>query len=216
MAAPSGAGTRWSAHFTRNALLWLLPAAAVWLVLTPFYNLFLTVAGENLLHLVESPNVTDLLRENVHMVSVQRLDFPPGRALVHSFRVTDLHFHLVLLAALLLAVPDVPWPKRLERLGLAVLATVFFDFLLVFFQVKFAYATQLGSWSLSHYGAFARNAYGLGKHLLDLPVKLAWPFILWAGFYMKVFLQVLGVPYRTSQTPPTATAKTDRLPRAKR
>jgi hypothetical protein len=212
----AGAGTRWSTRFIRNALLWLLPAAAVWLLLTPFYNLFLTVSGENLLHLVESPNVTDLLRADVHMVSVQRLDFPPGRALVHSFRVTDLHFHLVLLAALLLAVPGVPWRRRFGNLGLAVLLTVFFDILLVFFQVKFAYATQLGSWSMAHYGAFARNAYGMGKHLLDLPIKLAWPFILWAGFYLKNFREALGRDYRTSQNPPTATARTERVPKAKR
>ena len=216
MASPSGAGARWSSRFIRNALLWLLPVAAVWLLLTPFYNVFLSVSGENLLHLVESPNVTDLLRADAHMASVQRLDFPPGRALVHSFRVTDLHFHLVLLGALLLAVPEVGWRRRLANLGYAVLATVFFDILLVFFQVKFAYATQLGSWSLSHYGPFARNAYGLGKHVLDLPVKLAWPFILWAGFYLKDFREALGLTYRTSQNPPTATARTDKAPKAKR
>jgi hypothetical protein len=192
MATSSGA--RWSSRFIRNALLWLLPCAAVWVLLTPFYNLFLTVSGENLLHLVESPNVSGLLRESVHAVSVQRLDFPPGKALVHSFRVTDVHFHLVLLAALLLAVPGVEWRKRLERLGYALLATVFFDILLVFFQVKFAYATQLGAWSLAHYGAFARNAYGMGKHLLDLPVKLAWPFIVWAAFYLEDFRDSLTSP----------------------
>ena len=44
-------------------------------------------------------------------------------------------------------------------------------------------ATQLGSWSLEHYGAFARNAYGLGKHLADLPFKLAFPLVLWTAFY---------------------------------
>ena len=37
--------------------------------------------------------------------------------------------------------------------------------------MKFVYATQLGAWSLAHYGAFARNFWGLGKHLLDLPFK---------------------------------------------
>ena len=89
--------------------------------------------------------------------------------------MTDLHFHLVLLGALFLAVPGVPWRKRLENLGWAVLVTVFFDLFLCFFVVKCAYATKLGAWSLAHYGPFARNAYGLVQHLLDLPFKLGLP-----------------------------------------
>jgi hypothetical protein len=59
-----------------------------------------------------------------------------------------------------------------------------FQVLLVLFWVEFTYTTQLGTWSLEHYGAFARNFWGLGKHLLDLPIKLALPFILWAAFYL--------------------------------
>jgi hypothetical protein len=51
--------------------------------------------------------------------------------------------------------------------------------------VKFVYATQLGDWSMSHYGAFARNFWGLGKHLMDLPFKLALPLVLWAAFYFE-------------------------------
>ena len=34
-----------------------------------------------------------------------------------------------------------------------------------------------------HYGAIRRNFWGLGKHLLDLPMKLALPLALWVGFY---------------------------------
>ena len=55
--------------------------------------------------------------------------------------------------------------------------------------MKFVYATQLGSWSLANYGAVARNLYGMGKHLLDLPIKLALPLILWASFYFGRLLE---------------------------
>src|SRR6185295_10256761 len=106
------------------------------------------------------------------------------RSLIHSFRVTDVHFHLVMLMALFLAVPSVSWRRRGENLGWALLAVVFFDIALVFFRVKFVYATGLGAWSLAHYGTFARNFWGLGKHLLDLPVKFALPLLLWSGFYL--------------------------------
>jgi hypothetical protein len=174
----------WAGRLVRNALLWLIPVWAVWTLSTPFYNLFLLTATENLLQLTESPNVTELLPKGRHDAYVQRRDFPPVKSLVHAFRVTDLHFHLVLLGALFLAVPGIPWRKRLENLGYAVLVTVFFDLFLCFFVVKGAYATRLGAWSLAHYGPFARNAYGLTRHLLDLPFKLGLPLLLWAGFYL--------------------------------
>ena len=163
----------------------MIPVATVWLVATPVYNRFLLGSAENLVRLTESPSVTNLLRKDDHFAYVQRRDFPPAKSLVHSFRVTDVHFHLLMLGILFLAVPRVTWRRRLENLGWAVLITVFFDIFLIFFYVKFTYATQLGAWSLAHYGPFARNFWGLGKHLLDLPFKFSLPFLLWAGFYVR-------------------------------
>jgi hypothetical protein len=122
------------------------------------------------------------------MVLIGRLDFPPQSEVVSSFRLTDLHFPVILLAALFLAVPGVPWRERLSNLGVALVVTALFHLVLVLFWVKFVYATQLGDWSLEHYGALARNFWGLGKHLLDLPVKLALPLLLWAGFYVDRLL----------------------------
>ena len=174
----------WAGRLVRNVLLWTIPAWAAWMLLTPFYNRFLVVAGENLLQISESPNVTDIYLRGRHDAHVQRRDFPPAKSLAHAFRVTDLHFHLVLLGALFLAVPGIPWKRKLENLGWAVLVTVFFDLFLCFFVVKAAYATRLGAWSLAHYGPFARNAYGLVRHMLDLPFKLGLPLLLWSGFYL--------------------------------
>lgn len=174
--------------FIRNVVLWLVPVALVWTVLAPVYNRFLLGSAENLCHWTESPDVTDLLRKDSHYAFVSRRDFPPSKSLVHSFRVTDVHFHLVMLGALFLAVPRIPWAKRLENLGWALLITVFFDIFVIFLLVKFTYATQLGAWSLAHYGPVARNVWGLGKHLFDLPFKLTLPFLLWAGFYLRELL----------------------------
>jgi hypothetical protein len=178
----------WTARLIRGTLIWLLPAALAWLAITPFYNQFLVEAGNDLFALVEHPRVTDLSLHGGQDAYVARRDLPPTRALAYTFRVTDVHFHLLLLAALFLGVPEVPWRRRLANLGLAALATIGFDILLVVFDVEFAYTTQLGSWSLAHYGAFTRNAFGLGRHLLDLPFKLALPLLLWAGFYLPRLL----------------------------
>jgi hypothetical protein len=175
----------WAGRLIRNILLWIVPVWLVWMAITPVYNRFLATAAENLLLLTESPNVSDLLVQGAHMAHVQRRDFPPSRSLVGSIRVTDLHFHLVLLAALFMAVPGVPWRERLSNLSWALLISAFFHLLLLFFWVKFVYATQLGSWSVANYGPFARNLFGMSKHLLDLPFKLSLPLVLWAFFYIR-------------------------------
>lgn len=190
MAAPAAAGDArggWALRLVRNALLWLIPVALVWLLLTPIYNRFLLGSAQTLVRATESPDETNLLRKDDHFAYVQRRDFPPAKSLVSSFRVTDVHFHLVMLGALFLAVPGVPWRRRLESLGWALLITVFFDILLIFLYVKAAYALRLGAWSLAHYGAFSRNFWGLAKHLFDLPFKFSLPFLLWAGFYLRDF-----------------------------
>jgi hypothetical protein len=181
----------WALLFVRNALLWVLPVAGVWLVAAPVYNRFLLISAENLVRLTESPNATNLLRKDDHFAYIQRRDLPPAKSLVHSFRVTDVHFHLVMLGILFLSVPRVPVRQRLENLGWAVLITIFFDIFVIFLYVKFTYATQLGAWSVAHYGTFARNFWGLGKHLFDLPFKLSLPLLLWVGFYLKNLMNEL-------------------------
>lgn len=180
---PAAAG-----RLVRNLLLWSVPVVLVWMALTPSYNLFLATAGENLLNWTESPDVTDLATTESHFASVLRRDFPAERSAVYRIRLTDLHFPVVLLAALFLAVPGVPPRRKMENLGWALLISVFFHILLVVLHVKFAYATQLGTWSLENYTPVAREAWGMAKHLADLPLKLAWPLLLWAAFYLRWLL----------------------------
>lgn len=178
----------WLGAFLRGLALWIVPVILVWMVLTPIYNRVLSRTVENLYGLVESPDVTLLLPMDRHSVNVSRRDFPPSRTNLYRIRVTDLHFPFVLLGAFFLAVPAVPFALRLRRLGWATLVFVLFHLLLLILWVQFVYATQLGEWSAEHYGPFARNAWGLAKHVTDLVVKLALPFVLWAAFYLRNLL----------------------------
>ena len=177
--------SNWTPRFARNLLLWLAPAAVLWLLLTPWYNRALIHGTETLLHLFESPDQSHLYLKAEHFLTIVRADYRGGQAVAGEFRVSDSHFNWILLAALFLAVPDQPWRARLRRLGQAAAIMVAFHFLLVLFHVQFFPATQLGEWSLRHYGPFARNLFGLGKHLLDLPFKFGLPLALWAGFHWR-------------------------------
>lgn len=174
---------QWANRFLRNILLWMVPVAAVWLLAVPVYNPFLTKATENLVRLTEKPPVTRLVAKETHYFIVTRTDLP-SRAL-SSVRVTDSHFPLILTGVLFLAVPGISLRRRFENLGWATLVSVFFHILLLFLWVQFIYATQLGRFSLENYSSFAREAWGLAKHLADLPFKFSLPLILWSAFYLR-------------------------------
>ncbi len=185
MTSPSS----WSRRFALRVLLWLIPVAIVWTVATPTYNAFLTTSAENLVRLTESPNATRLLRHGHHHFLISRTDLPSAKGWLESVRVTDVHFPLVMLGALFLAVPGVRWRERLENLGWAVLISILCHIVSLLFWVKFVYATQLGDWSAENYSAWQSNFWGLGKHLLDLPFKFALPLLLWTAFYLGELLQ---------------------------
>ncbi len=180
--------TTWSGRFTLGVVLWLIPVAVVWMLLTPFYNKFLTTAAENLVRLTESPGVTRLLEHDDHHLLITRTDLPNKRGFLDSVRTTDVHFPLVMLGAFFLAVPGVPWRRRLETLGWAALISVCFHIVSLLFWVKFTYATQLDTWSDANYSTWQQNFWGLGKHLLDLPFKFSLPLLLWAAFYLREML----------------------------
>ncbi len=179
----------WARRFAVGVLLWLLPAAIVWMVVTPFYNRFLTTSAENLVRLTESPGVTRLTVHDRHHLVIQRSDYAiPDKPWLGSIRTSDTHFPTIMLAAFFLAVPGVSWRRRLENLGWALLIAAFFHIVSLFFRVNFVYATQLGAFSRENYGSLAINLWGISSHLLELPFKFAMPFLLWAAFYIRLVL----------------------------
>jgi hypothetical protein len=180
----SGRARGWGLRLARNLLLTTPLAMALWLLVSPYLSLFLTKAAERLIRLGERPAATVIALSRGEDALITRGDTRAHGRLPYSVRVTDIHFPLVLLIAIFLATPDIPARERFANLGYALLVTICFQVIDLFFWVKFVYATQLGPWSVAHYGPVARNVWGLGKHVLDLPVKLALPFALWAALYM--------------------------------
>lgn len=182
-------------RFPLLVVLWLIPATLVWIGAKDFLNVFLRINAEHLLHLGESPNVSRLYPapQDDNYIFIERADFSPARTRVASVRVTDVHFPLILLLALFLAVPGISWKERLKALGWALLVTVLFDIVLLYFWVQFYYAEQ--------YGPLGRNLFGLGKHLLDLPFKLGLPLALFVVFHFRRLLPTDPTRPRESDEP---------------
>lgn len=175
----------WFSRFTRNLLLALIPVVLVWAVLTPTYNRFLATAGTNLVQVFESPNRTRLVPHDRHHAVVVRSDINTEKGFLSSVRTTDLHFNWILFAVLVLATPTLTLQRRLRDLGVGSLAMALFHVVLAFLWVQFILTTQLGSWSSSNYGPFARNFWGLAKHLADLPFKFGMPLAVWVALHLK-------------------------------
>ena len=183
---PEAKPRSWTLLFFRNALLWAVPVALLWTALTPFYNRFLLGSAQNLVRLTESPSVTRPVSGGgslrLHLAArlspfahASPLLLPGDR---RPLPPADARRPLPRRAAHPLAAA-----LREPRLGGADhhLLRHLPDLLLR--QVRLR--GGVGDWSLAHYGPFARNFYGLGEHLLDLPFKFSLPFVLWAAFYYR-------------------------------
>lgn len=181
-------GRPFARRLLRNALLWLPAVVALWWLLTPYYNFFLTVGTERLIRLGERPGVTRLVSDPPHGFSITRTDFPPARGALAKVNVTDVQFPAILLVALFLAVPGVPARKKLENLATALVVAACFHVVNLFLWVKFIYAYDLGAWSEANYGPVARELWGITKHVVNLPFKLGLPLLLWAAFYLRRLL----------------------------
>jgi hypothetical protein len=175
----------WFNRFVRNLLLALIPVAVVWTVITPWYNRFVATAGSNLVQLIESPNRTRLVPHDRHHAVVVRNDINTKKGFLSSIRTTDIHFNWIMFAVLVLATPTLPLSRRLRDLGVGTLAMALFHVVLAFLWVQFILTNQLGSWSTSNYGPFAQNAWGLAKHLADLPFKFGLPLAVWAALHLR-------------------------------
>jgi hypothetical protein len=191
-APPAGsAGSAGPAKFARFAWtklakrlpLAFLPALAVWLALSPLYNRILTAGSENLLRVFESPDRSSFYLRDSGWMMVTRSDYGGGQGSLHEIRLADVHFNFLLWTAFAFATPAWALRARAKAWGSGLVVLALFHLALTALQAEFVYATQLGDWSTSHYGPFARNVIGLTKHVADLPLKLAMPLVLWVAFF---------------------------------
>lgn len=109
---------------------------------------------------------------------MDRADFPPDSPRP-GLPADDIHFNLVLLAALFALQPHFVRGESLLRLFAAGAALFAAHVAALVFQVESLYATRLGDWSAVHYGPVARNLWAGGFHFYLIAGRFALPFALW-------------------------------------
>lgn len=148
---------------------------ALWAGFSQPYEGVLARAAETILRAGERPAVTRLEARRGEII-VERSDFPPA-APRPGLPAADIHFNVVILAALFAA--SRPFRPGRALAGLGILFLVHVAALVC--QVESLYATRLGAWSEAHYGLFARNVWASAFHVYQIAGRFAAPFAIWWG-----------------------------------
>jgi hypothetical protein len=126
---------------------------------------------------LERPRATRLYADG-RRVLVDRSDFP-STSDRPSLPADDLTFDVVILLTLAGTTKGLFRDRAMKGLGISLLALFGLHVAALVAAVESFYATQLGAWSVAHYGAFARNVWGTASHFWRLAGCFAAPFLLW-------------------------------------
>ena len=150
---------------------------ALWLLLAPVYNAFVSRAAEIGIGAWERPNVTSL-RMLGRDALIHRIDFDP-RSPLPKISISDLTFNFVVLTTLFgLAGLE----RRENRDGhlLLALAILFLGHVAALVtRVMAIYVRNLGPWSLANYGAFERNFWSILYDFYRFVGCYALAFAIW-------------------------------------
>ena len=152
-------------------------ALGLWLAFSAPYEQAIAAVAGRLIDLFESPAVTRLSASGGEIL-VDRADFPPSSPRP-GLPAADLHFNVVLLAALFALGRHPLAPRAFARFWIAAAILAAVHVIALVFQVEGLYATRLGDWSSAHYGAVARNFWAGGFHFYLVAGRFAAPFVLW-------------------------------------
>ncbi len=165
---------------TIRALLGFGLGLTFWSLFSPQYDQFLAAAAERVMRTFQRADVTRLNPEGDY-VRVDRTDFSP-RSPHPTLPVRDLTFNFLILTTLF-ASEQRPWSDRnVIGFALAAAALTITHVGALITDVMNIYVARLGPWSFSHYGALARNFWGVLDHAYRLVLMYAIAFGLWWVF----------------------------------
>lgn len=154
-----------------------LAGALVWAGLAHPYGVILAEPAERLIRLFETPASTWLTASGDEIV-VDRPDFPKASTRP-GIPVDDLDFNIAILAALFAGARRPFSDVNVKRFLAAAAILSVTHVLALIFKVESLYALEMGAWSRTHSGSFARNFWGIGSHFYRIVGIYAVPIALW-------------------------------------
>ena len=109
----------------------------------------------------------------------------------------------------MLATPAPTWRTKALRLGLALGIALLLQVIGLVVAIKSIWATQLGAFSLQHYGAVRRTLYNFLDAFFQAWDTQLFPVAIWAGIHFRQLLawRRAPVPVETVATVPPAAPK---------
>jgi hypothetical protein len=178
------------ARFLRRLPIALVAALVLWLLLRPALDHAVAGLAQTLVRAYEYPRVTRLVVAD-HRAEVRRADFRTTSG-IPALALTEIHFNLIVLLALSLALPRPFSRRQLERLFMGCCVLYLTQAINLVFHIKTLYALGLGEWSQANYSDLARNLFGFGRYFTDLPGRFSFPFLIWLGFNWDTVFAMIG------------------------
>jgi len=175
--------------FLRRLPVALMAGVMLWLLLRPAVDIAVAGLAQTLIRAFEHPRVTRLVVDD-HRIQVHRSDFRSGSG-IPTVPLAENNFNLIVLLTLCLALPRPFSRRQLERLFMGCCVLYLTQTLNLVFHIKTLYATGLGEWSRQFYSDFARNVFGFGRYLTDLPGRFSFPFVIWLGFNWDLVMEMV-------------------------
>ena len=154
----------------------------LWYFLSPFYNHILAGVSEQELKLSEvgKRKITQSVIAEKKEIWVYHI--PEGSPVV-GLKANILHFDMVLLFALIWAVPHVPFKRRMKIFLLGFLIVFVIHLLKVFVFVKKEYSLNIKVDGVPYWSIFQQRAYEYLDRFILFIVNQIFPVLIWSLLY---------------------------------
>ena len=156
----------------------------LWYYLSPFYNIILAGVSEEVIQFSETGKLK--ITESVEGVEkwIWVYHIPKDSAPI-KYRGNLVHFDMVLLFALIWAVPNIDFKKRLKLFLLGIFIIFGVHVIKIFVYVKHEYAQHIKLDDVRYFSPFQRAVYwNLKEFFLRVGNQLM-PILVWSLLYVK-------------------------------
>jgi len=173
--------------FLIRLVLFFLLFYVLWYFLSPAYNHVLAVPSTAMLKLSEigGKHITHSVEAKGRYLFVHHAASVKNPDLTVRVKSRVLHFDMVLLFALICAVPHIPWKRRLKLflLGFAVIFGLHLFKILIF--VKREYAQNIKVDGIPYWSPFLVRVYYYLGDFIVLVGNQIFPILIWSLLYVK-------------------------------
>jgi hypothetical protein len=175
------------ALFLIRLVFFFLLFYCLWYLLSPVYNHILAPFSLQILKLSEigGTHITNSMQVEAKYVFVHHVGSELNPELTVRIRTNVVHFDMVLLFALIWAVPKVKFKKRMRifLLGFAIIFVLHLFKLFVF--VKQDYALHIEVDGVPYWSPFQQRVYCYLNDFILLIVNQIFPVLIWSLLYIK-------------------------------